>query len=408
MNHPTPPNEFPNPESQLESALEFTVAQPMDEEAINRVKNRAKNLQADQTNSDSNASMEFVKLEKHSLRFKPQPTTQNRIRFKRSFWMSAIAASLILAVGLTMLLTGKKTAFAKAMEKFHEARTLSFAMVFDIDSGMTKTEAGDLNVEQMKWQGFVAKDGRWRCQSDDFVLVVDVQGKGIMLTESMKEATILTMDEMEVNDFNYLDWFAQIKKCQPIKELGTKTLSGREIEGFVVENPDELTSELTIWIDTNSNRIAQIELEESADDIVVKLIINDIKYNVPLEESLFSMDLPPDYTISEELPDPESSDFFVEGLRKLVDGSDGVFPQSLSEPTFDLSNEKAMEGFFEVAVFLASLKKDDYKYVGAGKNREGDRLMVFWFRKNGKLKAIYSDLTVGEIIESDLPTVESK
>ena len=408
MNQQVPRNEFSSPESQLESAIEFVVAQPIDNEAINRVKNRAKDLQANPTPTVLNNSPELPETEATPIHHTVQPSKQTQTRFKHSFWMSAIAASLILAVGLTMLLSGKKTAFAKAIETLNGIKTLSFASETIFDSG--ETIADDTDIGPMKTRTFVSKDGRWRCEVDDYVLIADATGKGIMLNDSTKEANVLTQNEIENGDFNYLEWFARLKKCanKPTKELGKKTLSGHEVQGFVVEDPDELTKEVTVWIDTKSNHIVQIELEESDEDVVVKMIINDLKYDLPMEESLFDMRVPAGYTMEEEVVDYDSTQAFVTGLQQLVESLDGVFPQDLAKPKFDMTNEKAMAGFFAVNMFFHGLEKKDYQYTGAGKKRDGERSMVFWVRRNGKIHAVYNDLTLAEIAESDIPLADSK
>ena len=50
------------------------------------------------------------------------------------------------------------------------------------------------------------------------------------------------------------------------------------------------------------------------------------------------------------------------------------------------------------------MSKEDYEYLGAGKSIDDDRSIVFWHRtEDGTLRAVYSDLTVAEIQENELP-----
>jgi hypothetical protein len=56
---------------------------------------------------------------------------------------------------------------------------------------------------------------------------------------------------------------------------------------------------------------------------------------------------------------------------------------------------------------LSTMSKDDYQYLGADKTISDDCTIVFWHRADDRqIRAIYNDLTVVVIRETDLP--ESK
>ena len=50
------------------------------------------------------------------------------------------------------------------------------------------------------------------------------------------------------------------------------------------------------------------------------------------------------------------------------------------------------------------LRHDEYDYTGAGKEVDGKRSIVFWYRNPEKqLRAVYSDFTVATIADAELP-----
>ena len=62
------------------------------------------------------------------------------------------------------------------------------------------------------------------------------------------------------------------------------------------------------------------------------------------------------------------------------------------------------QGWGPLLPFLLSMSKDDYQYLGAGKTISDDRTIVFWHRTDDRqIRAIYNDLTVAVIKETDLP-----
>jgi len=102
----------------------------------------------------------------------------------------------------------------------------------------------------------------------------------------------------------------------------------------------------------------------------------------------------------------------IDLLRSYAELAEGTFPASISEigdwmevlSIGGKPNIQLAQKFGAFSPFLMSMKKEDYGYLGDGKSLNQDqRVVVFWYRKDGKLRAIYSDLSVSDITESDLP-----
>ena len=105
----------------------------------------------------------------------------------------------------------------------------------------------------------------------------------------------------------------------------------------------------------------------------------------------------------------------IEALRGFTKLADGKFPKSLAdwgEWAVFLSQSGASQEetaaitarLGTILPFLFTMSKDDYQYLGAGKTTSDDRTIVFWHRTDDRqIRAIYNDLTVAVIKETDLP-----
>ena len=78
-----------------------------------------------------------------------------------------------------------------------------------------------------------------------------------------------------------------------IQDLGEKEINGQKAVGFYVKG---LSRELTIWANKKTSLPIRIEFAEGKTSTVV---IKNIEFDVPLEESLVSMEVPAGYTLKD-------------------------------------------------------------------------------------------------------------
>ena len=157
------------------------------------------------------------------------------------------------------------------------------------------------------------------------------------------------------------------------------------------------------------------------------LICKDVRFDVDLDETLFSMEVPAGYTEQQtqqlDLFGSTEEDF-IEGLRVWTEYiGDGEFPEDVSLEHFvkqtpmlqkkfeklDLSDEEELEvgmKFQRHIMFIRFFKGEGkWHYAGKGvKLGEADKA-IFWYRPKGSptYRVVYGDLSVKDIEAENLP-----
>jgi hypothetical protein len=218
-----------------------------------------------------------------------------------------------------------------------------------------------------------------------------------------------------------LPWLEHLKShgTNQDRELGAEKLDGRSVEGFVAKQGQH---EFTIWVDAKTNELVQIEHDGLVEGSPVrKVVMKDFRFNDTFDEALFSFEVPDGYKTMELSPAPKllpGEESIIEALRGFTKQADGKFPKSLVDwgewavllsrsGTPQDETAATMSRLGAIMPFLFGLPNDDYQYLGAGKTTSDERTIVFWHRtKDRQIRAIYNDLTVAVIEESDLPPSE--
>jgi hypothetical protein len=237
---------------------------------------------------------------------------------------------------------------------------------------------------------------------------VDIQGplrEGTRnLIEFVRNAVIRVKDQPDI----------------PVQELGQREIDGRKAVGFLVRSHNE---EVTIWADAKTATPIRIELLYGQ----TLYILKNIEFDVPVEESLVSMDVPAGYTLSDKRFDMTqfTEQDFITSLRLYAEHLlAGSFPQSLSLEDLmnqtprigekigqlNISDEEKTQlgmtlgrGF----VFFQQLGPSgvDWHYAGTGvKLGEADKA-IFWYQPKGSqtYRVIYGDLSVKDVAPENLP-----
>jgi outer membrane lipoprotein-sorting protein len=383
----------PSPEfdSLFESAVWSVLAEPIDRHAIERVKISARRVVASTTAPRSDAL---------------SPVRRRR----RALTLVGLAAGLLLAIGATLFVPSAPTAFAQAIEQLKAARAFSYTTLIYTDQ----------REKPITSQVMFAADGRERSESSGIVSIMDANGwSRITLIKATKTAIVAPQNKSQrAVARGQLDWLEKLKShgSKPDRELGSKQLNGRSVEGFAAKQGQ---IEFTIWVDSNSKELVQIEhpgmIEGSP---IKKVVMNNFHFNQIFDESLFSFEVPNDYQTIDALPPPQMvshEESIIEALRGYTKVTDGKFPKSLADwgewsvifsrsgvPREETTVTMARLG--AIAPFLFSMSKEDYQYLGAGKTTSDEHTIVFWYRtKDGQLRAIFNDLSAADINEADVP-----
>jgi len=213
----------------------------------------------------------------------------------------------------------------------------------------------------------------------------------------------------------------------PVQGLGEREIDGQRAVGFLLSEPK---IKLTIWADAETATPIRIEMLMGQ----TRTIIKNIEFDVPVDESLVSMNVPAGYTLDEQEQDWSEfneEDFLVvlQVWAKYVLG--GKFPDSISlEDLMNLASqltnmaprtedevhqlgmsdeEQARLGMAmgRGFVFFQQLEPSgaDWHYVGKGVEFGDANTAVFLYRQKGSdtYRVIYGDLHVEDSAPEDLP-----
>ncbi|MBN1765898.1 MAG: hypothetical protein JW860_11615, partial [Sedimentisphaerales bacterium] len=184
--------------------------------------------------------------------------------------------------------------------------------------------------------------------------------------------------------------------------------------------------QVTIWADPRTALPIRIEQKQPGLEIVCK----NFEFDVELDESLFSMEVPEGYTMQQSQLDltGSSEEQFIEYLRIFADiVCDGRFPPNVDIATvqrmalqigqkldaLDLTEPEKMElgmQFAQGLLFLRFFKGEgSWHYAGDGVELGDSQTPIFWYRPEGSdhYRIIYGDLTVDEVLPEDIPQTQN-
>jgi len=207
----------------------------------------------------------------------------------------------------------------------------------------------------------------------------------------------------------------------PVQELGQQNIDGLKAIGFQVKGPNE---EVKIWADTKTAKPIRIELLLAQKSLY---ILKNIEFDVQVDESLVSMEVPAGYMLSKtevNLRDFTEQDF-VGALRMWAELLlNGNFPESISvEDCLKVTpligekisklNVSAEEGtrlgmtFGRGFIFFQQLSpyNIDWHYAGKGVKLGDAGKPIFWYQPKGSqtYRVIYGDLSVKDVPPENLP-----
>ncbi len=242
----------------------------------------------------------------------PRPNLRRQI-MKSPITKLAAAAVLIIA-GLLVLFFGggpdmANVAWGKVLQKTEQIPTV----VFDMTVGVAYPEDKKLAVSS---KNYVAGD--YGTRSDIFV-----DGKLSTIKYRLparKVAYQVRVDQKNYRRFDLSDeeaargrdtddprtWLKMMLSGD-YKETGRTSVNGIEVEGIACNNAGITGNENTVmrlWVDIETNLPIRIEVEgeqmEAGQVRPHKFVMENFRWNVELDESIFEPNIPDDYTQAEE------------------------------------------------------------------------------------------------------------
>ena len=242
------------------------------------------------------------------------------------------------------------------------------------------------------------------------------RGKMLSLLPKYKQAIAATIEEDQKSSRCRQNWFARLKAIvgdKTAEQVGVDTFGGRPCKGWRISKGSGTT---TVWADAKTAEVVRVEMDMKGG--AVRTILSDIQFNPKLDESLFSLDPPEGYDLTNMAiaTKGDSLDGLLLLLRAWSGGNGGVFPDTLTDVNdwfqaatkYDWSKEAIQDekklSTMIGKVFFSLNENTNWVYRGKGvKVGEADRA-VFWQPiGRGKYRVIYGDFSVREVDKSDLP-----
>jgi outer membrane lipoprotein-sorting protein len=263
------------------------------------------------------------------------------------------------------------------------------------------------------------------------IMIVDLEhSQMLMLVPDKKQAILIDLNNLpDESPENYFESIRDvIKELQndpdvAIEQLPDSVIDGRNAVGFQAVKTDV---DITVWADPET--LLPIRLELFWNNINISIVCTNFQFDIDLDPSLFSIDIPAGYkTVSGQLNLEESSEKnLVEGLRIWAQHlEDSQFPEDLSVATYwkkmpglkkklqngtlKLSRQQMldmglkMNRFYQFVMSLRPVQ--DWHYVGASVPFGDANKPVCWYKPidSQTYRVVYGDLSVKDVREEDLP-----
>jgi len=256
-------------------------------------------------------------------------------------------------------------------------------------------------------------------------IIIDLQQQKVLTLDNVtKTAVYIELGGLD-NLQNYVELLRntivrlQNKPDFQVDNLGLQEIEGKDYIVFVAESEKET---ITIWADPKTALPRRIEQKTPN----MQIVCDNLQFDVVLDESRFSMEIPDSYVIQETAIDfqKSSESDFIEALRIWAEViEDGQFPDNIDLGNIVKIGPKLEQGLkraklteqqqLEVAtrfaqglVFLRFFKGEGkWHYAGKGvKLGEADKA-IFWYqpKDSESYRVIYGDLSVKDVAPSDLP-----
>jgi outer membrane lipoprotein-sorting protein len=384
-----------------------------------------------------------------------QPKTTFYERLYHMPWTSKVSAVLASAASLLIVyvglsnLTGAGVAFAEVVDVLKSVHSATWRTT-TVTKGAQNEDVTSIGV------GMFLAPSHERLETTFLgaktIQIMDGQkDKVLSLIPATKTAIIIELKNLPPdrknpfgNSFNGLRELvieAQSGKTLKADRLGVETIDGRPAEGFRIQQGSH---EVKIWADPKTLLPVRFE-QRSTTGPEGRTVMTDFQVDVELDESLFSLEVPGDYTVQQTSQLDLAANpinYLAETLQLAAEVNDGVFPaelrgdngidgifrrsafalgQKMAERIAAREGKNSAADYRKVATelamktggafgFLGSLSAEDNDWHYAGKDvklNTPDRA-IFWFKRHKESTSyyvLYADLSVKEVPAEKAPQV---
>jgi len=342
-----------------------------------------------------------------------------RIIMKSPITKLAAAAVIIIAVVAGIHFLGGPTegvAWADVVRPILNAETA----IFDIIVG--EEEAGGPVIHDMVCGSRIR---RTLSSMNCAVSIIDLESGKILSLDSEKKVAIYIDLKGLPSMPNYIDTLRNLiteLQTNPnfqVEELGEREIQGQKLIGFTAKHPQ---ADITIWADPYTALPVRIEQVSGQ----MKVICKNVIFDVPMDEELFSMDVPEGYKLEQTELDlfGATEEDFIEGLRVSAEIlGDGWFPDSVAVEDYirqvpvitkkleemELSDDEETEIGMKLSRHLLFIRffkgEGKWHYAGSGVELGDADTAIFWYQPKDSetYRVIYGDLHVEDVAPDNMP-----
>ncbi|MBA7621048.1 hypothetical protein ES703_28405 [subsurface metagenome] len=335
----------------------------------------------------------------------------------------AAAAVIIIAILTAIHFLGSPIegiAWADVVRPILTARTVVFNVITVEGENVPITRTMNMGTQRVRSE-VLSPDGK----TVQAIAIVDFDtSRMLQLIPNQKTAVLIELKDIPEKPENVLEELRNmVTELQNdpnvlVEPLGEKEIDGQIAKGFRASGPDV---ELTVWADPQTTLPIRMEQKWRQ----MQFVYTDFQFDIEMDESLFSMEIPEGYSElpSAELPIASSSEQdLVESLRIWAEVIlDGVFPEDFSAQVYvddvhknrekfaTLQDEQKLELAMKLGpgfIFVQLLKaENDWHYVGKNVKLGDSESPVCWYRPEGSetYRVIYGDLSVKDVAPENLP-----
>jgi hypothetical protein len=333
--------------------------------------------------------------------------------------ITKLAAAAVIIVAAFIILhpfIGGKPTFAQVIQPILSAQTA----ILDIIIG--EEDAGGPVIHDMVMGSRIR---RTLSNMKSAVSIIDLEaGKILSLDTEKKEAAYIDLKGLPSMP-NYMEILRNViagLQAHPefkIEDLGEREIAGQKLIGFRATHPK---AEIIIWADPQTALPVRIEQISGQ----MKVICKNLVFDVPMDEELFSMDVPEGYTQQQVELDlfGATEEDFIEGLRIRAEVlGDGQFPDGVAVEDYlkqapeigkkmeelGLSQEEQTELGMKLSRYLLFIRffkgEGEWHYAGKGVMLGEADKAIFWYQPKDSetYRVIYGDLSVKDVAPEDLP-----
>jgi hypothetical protein len=382
-------------------------------------------------------------LEVHAVPLSAQKSGRRSGQSLRRIVRIAVAASILATVGAFVFWVVREgssnIAFANVayvLEHLHSA-------TFDMTVEMTGRD--QLVIVRAKGS-FLAPSGqrieaaRKDDQFGDMVIIADYEtAKGLVLLPTPKIAIAIDSGHIKNQVNNPIASMFETMRCLvregrsrkvKVTPIGKKEIDGQMAVGF---SGHCSMGDMTLWANPQTAKPVRIELDMPA--MKAHGVLNNFRYDVQLDRSLFSLQSPPGYlsqTMDVGLPLEKG---LIETLRAVAEQRKGMFPKKLgmnrevmealeaiAGPDLEAIaasgaedaveavmstlpfEQKYMQGIF---FYMALKPENEPHYAGDGVKLGTPNRPIFWYKPTGakRFRVIYADLHVKEMTPDEVKSL---